>query len=133
MEILLVHAFDYISSTNPQKIHKGLRQIEGLLAKFCLYSSPPIRRVKSDGAAPRKKRRRACSDEPSMQKHIASRTTKEKATRELQSAKSLDDLNGDGAFLEFSRLQDSFKWNCETVPCPFYLIHMCWRYTNSAL
>src|ERR1700743_2161148 len=36
METLLSHSFDYLSSNSPQKIRKGLRQVEGLLAQLCL-------------------------------------------------------------------------------------------------
>ncbi|KAL1969414.1 hypothetical protein VTN77DRAFT_8852 [Rasamsonia byssochlamydoides] len=36
MEALLAHSFDYLSSYEPSKIRKGLRQVEGLLAQICL-------------------------------------------------------------------------------------------------
>ena len=39
MESLLSLSFDKISSKDPNKIGKGLRQIEGLLAQICLSRS----------------------------------------------------------------------------------------------
>jgi Cell division control protein 14, SIN component len=84
MEILLTHSFDYLSSSSPPKIRKGLRQVEGLLAQICLSRSPP----------PNKRH----SMVPLGQ-------------QASPSSKRLVDLKDDPAFREFFKLQQSFQWN----------------------
>ena len=84
MEVLLSHSFDYLSSPSPQKIRKGLRQVEGLLAQICLSRSPPANKRHSmiplgQQASP--------------------------------SLKRLADLKEDPAFREFFKLQQGFQWN----------------------
>lgn len=86
MESLLSLGFDHISSKNPKKLGKGLRQIEGLLAQICLSSS-------------------SSTSSQSPSKRTASTITS------VKSAKQLDMLVDDLAFKEFFRLQNSFEWN----------------------
>jgi hypothetical protein len=85
MESLLSLAFDNISSREGNKVRKGLRQIEGLLAQICLSQSA----VRS----PRKKAQ--------IQEHSNGK------------AKVLGELREDAAFREFFRLQEGFQWNGE--------------------
>lgn len=84
MESLLSLSFENISSKEPTKIRKGLRQIEGLLAQICLSHSSP--------ASPSKRHASAIPPPPS-------------------SPKTLSSLNDDPAFSEFWRLQEGFEWN----------------------
>lgn len=86
MEALLSHSFDYLSSYDPNKVRKGLRQVEGLLAQICLSRS------KQTAAA--EKRRSMVS-----------------AGHQQSSPKALDELPADPAFREFYKLQESFQWN----------------------
>ncbi|ETI24028.1 hypothetical protein G647_03397 [Cladophialophora carrionii CBS 160.54] len=86
METLLSHSFDYLSSTSPQKIRKGLRQVEGLLAQLCLSKT-------SHAANKRQSMLLLGSTTPSPQ------------------SKKLSDLPSDPAFREFFKLQQSFQWN----------------------
>jgi hypothetical protein len=89
MEALLSLAFDNLSSYDTARVKKGLRQIEGLLAQFCL-SSPP--------STPSKKgHRRTQSEFPSKQQGPP--------------AKTLAQLADDAAFREFFKLQEGFEWN----------------------
>ena len=84
METLLSHSFDYLSSANPAKIRKGLRQVEGLLAQICLSKTSPANKRHSMlalGSAP------------------------------TVPSKKLGDLHEDPAFREFYKLQQSFQWN----------------------
>ncbi|EXJ93270.1 hypothetical protein A1O1_01662 [Capronia coronata CBS 617.96] len=84
METLLSHSFDYLSSTSPQKIRKGLRQVEGLLAQLCLSKASVVDRRQSMlllGTSP------------------------------SHSGKRLCELTEDLAFREFFKLQQSFQWN----------------------
>lgn len=85
METLLSHSFDYLSSTSPQKIRKGLRQVEGLLAQICM----------SRATSPANKRHSmlALGSTPST------------------TPKKLTDLHVDPAYREFFKLQQSFQWN----------------------
>lgn len=91
MESLLSVAFDNISSRDSNKIRKGLRQIEGVLAQICLSRSTSLHKRKSS----------ALSEKPQA------------------SPKSLQELKGDPAFREFFRLQEGFQGNggCSVVPC----------------
>jgi Cell division control protein 14, SIN component len=84
MEVLLSHSFDYLSSSSPQKIRKGLRQVEGLLAQICLSRSPPAN--KRHSMVP-------------LGQHTS------------PSSKKLADLKEDPAFREFFKLQQGFQWN----------------------
>lgn len=85
MEALLTHSFDYLSSYEPNKIRKGLRQVEGLLAQICLS------RTKQTASEKRK------SMIPLGQAPPA--------------PKPLSDLADDPAFREFFKLQEGFQWN----------------------
>lgn len=82
MEQLLSTSFDLLSSYETVHIRKGLRYLEGFLAKMCLQAPPlPIR----TGA----RRDTILPGDPSP---IASKPN-------------------DAAFREFMRLQDGFEWN----------------------
>ncbi|KAF2154028.1 cell division control protein 14 [Myriangium duriaei CBS 260.36] len=85
MEALLSLSFDNISSRDNNKIRKGLRQIEGLLAQICLSTD---RNSKGNKA-------RASS----------------KAGKDGQSTSSLSQVAADPAFREFFRLQEGFEGN----------------------
>ena len=85
MEALLAHSFDYLSSYDPSKIRKGLRQVEGLLAQICLSRAK---------LTPAEKRR-------SM---IPLGTAP-------APPKALGELKDDPAFREFFKLQEGFQWN----------------------
>lgn len=89
METLLSLSFDNISSRNANKISKGLRQIEGLLAQICLSASPL----------------QSASNRSSSGLSFAGFITQYGA---------LDQLAKDAAFLELFRLQESFEWNVAT-------------------
>lgn len=86
METLLSHSFDYLSSTSPPKIRKGLRQVEGLLAQLCLSRTSHVANKRQSmlllGTAPSSPR-----------------------------SKKLTELPQDPAFREFFKLQESFQWN----------------------
>lgn len=84
MEALLSLSFDNLSSYSQDKIRKGLRQVEGLLAQICLSSSA----LNSD-------KRRSVLD----------------PGREPPPLKALNELGNDLAFREFFKLQDGFEWN----------------------
>lgn len=89
METLLAHSFDYLSSYEPSKVRKGLRQVEGLLAQICLSKS---RSPSSD----RRKSYLATDPQPVP--------------------KALSDLRDDPAFREFFKLQEGFQWNGRFQP-----------------
>ncbi|KIW99470.1 uncharacterized protein Z518_11209 [Rhinocladiella mackenziei CBS 650.93] len=84
METLLSHSFDYLSSTSPQRIRKGLRQVEGLLAQLCLPKVTALNKRQSMLLL-------GSSSPPS--------------------GKKLSELPEDPAFREFFKLQQSFQWN----------------------
>ncbi|KAL2795081.1 cell division protein Cdc14 [Aspergillus keveii] len=85
MEALLAHSFDYLSSYEPTKVRKGLRQVEGLLAQICL--SRAKRPVCDKRGSP------LLFDTPQS------------------GCKALSELRDDPAFREFFKLQDGFQWN----------------------
>ncbi|KGO72644.1 Cell division protein Cdc14 [Penicillium italicum] len=105
MEALLAHSFDYLSSYEPSKIRKGLRQVEGLLAQICLSKPKPV----SD------RRSRSPDTQPVP--------------------KTLTDLRDDPAFREFSKLQESFQWNIamRLVSCLEHLLGRGSNGTNDML
>lgn len=84
METLLSHSFDYLSSSSPQKIRKGLRQLEGLLAQICL--------ARSSTANKRHSMMPLGQQFPPSSRRLA-------------------DLRDDPAFREFFKLQQGFQWN----------------------
>jgi hypothetical protein len=86
METLLSHSFDYLSSTSPLKIRKGLRQLEGLLAQLCL--------LKTSNAANKRQ----------SMLLLGSSTAS-------PTSKKLTELPLDPAFREFFSLQQNFQWN----------------------
>jgi len=86
MESLLSHSFDYLTSFNTDKIRKGIRQLEGLLAQICLSRSQ---------STPMHQKRHS----------VAVVGNTKPAPRELSHLKS------DPAFVEFFKLQDGFEWN----------------------
>lgn len=88
MEVLLSHSFDYLASPSPQKIRKGLRQVEGLLAQICLS--------RTSTRADRRQSMLALGSSPSSTP---------------SSGKQLCNLKDDPAFREFFKLQQGFQWN----------------------
>lgn len=92
MESLLSHSFDHLSSNDPGKIRKGLKQLEGLLAQICLSRSG------SDAISTADKRR-----------SIATSRAQDLAPKELVH------LKDDAAFREFFKLQEGFQWNGKSV------------------
>jgi hypothetical protein len=97
MEALLSLAFDNIASKDTQKIRKGLRQIEGLLAQICLSGS------------------KAKQPTPG---HRRSATAINLGEQHEPSPKKLGQVAEDPAFREFFRLQEGFEWNGEHVSNP---------------
>ncbi|KEF51333.1 uncharacterized protein A1O9_12683 [Exophiala aquamarina CBS 119918] len=85
METLLSHSFDYLSSASPQKIRKGLRQLEGLVAQLCLSRS---------SIANKRQSMLLLGSSPSS-----------------SGGKKLSDLPSDPLFREFFKLQQNFQWN----------------------
>lgn len=85
MEALLSLSFDYLSSYDANKIRKGLRQVEGLLAQICLSKSQST-------ALERRRSAIATGSSPAR-------------------AKDLGTLKDDPAFREFFKLQEGFEWN----------------------
>jgi hypothetical protein len=90
MEALLSLAFDNIASKDTQKIRKGLRQIEGMLAQICL----------SNGKA-----------KQSTPGHRRNASAINLGEQEESTPKKLGQLSEDPAFREFFRLQEGFEWN----------------------
>ncbi|EED21545.1 cell division control protein 14 [Talaromyces stipitatus ATCC 10500] len=105
MEALLTHSFDYLSSYEPNKIRKGLRQVEGLLAQICLLRSKQTSAEKRKSAIP--------------------------LGQAPPAPKALNELSDDPAFREFFKLQEGFQWNVaiRLVTC---LEHLLGRGTNGA-
>lgn len=85
METLLAHSFDYLSSYEPSKVRKGLRQVEGLLAQICLSKS-------------------AAKSPPDRRRSYL-------AVENQPVPKALNELHDDPAFREFFKLQEGFQWN----------------------
>jgi hypothetical protein len=83
MEPLLSSSFDLLSSYDTNCIRKGLKHLEGFVAKMCLQTSP--------SATPRAGARRG-DVIPTPAAAVASRPR-------------------DAAFREFLRLQNGFEWN----------------------
>lgn len=94
MEALLSLAFDNIASKDTQKIRKGLRQIEGMLAQICLSSG------KSKQSAPGHRRNASAINLGEQQQ---------------STPKKLGQLSEDLAFREFFRLQEGFEWNGKLI------------------
>ncbi|KAJ5359594.1 uncharacterized protein N7496_012007 [Penicillium cataractarum] len=107
METLLAHSFDYLSSYEPSKVRKGLRQVEGLLAQICLSKS----------------------------KCTADRRRSYLATEAQPPPKALAELRDDPAFREFFKLQESFQWNVamRLVSCLEHLLGRGSNGTNDML
>lgn len=94
METLLAHSFDYLSSYEPSKVRKGLRQVEGLLAQICLSKakqSPVVRKRSMMGMS---------SPQPA--------------------ARPLSEIKDDPAFREFFKLQEGFQWNGKSSRTIFF-------------
>ncbi|RPA85528.1 cell division control 14, SIN component [Ascobolus immersus RN42] len=85
MEALLCSAFDLLSSLEPLQVRKGLRHLEGLLAKLCLSNTH---------------NNTVSSGENYGIINTPSSPSPEKPT--------------DPAFLEFVKLQSGFEWNVTT-------------------
>ncbi|KAH7083678.1 cell division protein Cdc14 [Paraphoma chrysanthemicola] len=93
MEALLSLAFDNIASKDTQKIRKGLKQIEGMLAQICLSGG------------------KARQSTPGHRRNASAINLGE---QEEATPKKLGQLSGDLAFREFFRLQEGFEWNVAT-------------------
>jgi hypothetical protein len=93
MEALLTLAFDNIASKDAQKIRKGLRQIEGMLAQICLSSG---------------------KSKPSTPAHRRNASAINLGEQQQSTPKKLGQLSEDLAFREFFRLQEGFEWNGES-------------------
>ncbi|KAF2825985.1 cell division control 14, SIN component [Ophiobolus disseminans] len=93
MEALLSLAFDNIASKDTQKIRKGLRQIEGMLAQICLSSA------------------KARQSTPGHRRNASAINLGE---QQESTPKKLGQLSEDPAFREFFRLQEGFEWNVAT-------------------
>jgi hypothetical protein len=94
MEALLSLAFDNIASKDTQKIRKGLRQIEGMLAQICL----------SNGKG-----------KPSTPGHRRNASAINLGEPQEATPKKLGQLSEDPAFREFFRLQEGFEWNGKLI------------------
>ena len=90
MEALLSHAFDNLSSKNCDKVRKGIKQIEGLLAQICFSKSSTSQQAGHN---------RRASVVPAA------------SNGGTTTAKTLKDLPEDPAFREFFRLQEGFEFN----------------------
>ncbi|EUC29604.1 hypothetical protein COCCADRAFT_106100 [Bipolaris zeicola 26-R-13] len=99
MEALLSLAFDNIASKDTQKIRKGLRQIEGMLAQICLSGT------KSKPSTPGHRRNASA---------ITLSEQQQQQQQQQATAKKLGQLSDDLAFREFFRLQEGFEWNVVT-------------------
>lgn len=99
MEALLSLAFDNIASKDTQKIRKGMRQIEGMLAQICLSGG------KAKPSTPQHQHRR-------------NQSAINLGEQQPQSPKKLGALVEDLAFREFFRLQEGFEWNGELSEKP---------------
>ena len=95
MEVLLSMAFDNIASKDTQKIRKGLRQIEGLLAQICL----------SGGKT------------QSTRGHQRNASAINLGEQKPSTPKKLRQVAEDPAFREYFRLQEGFEWNGELTGC----------------
>ncbi|KAH7370964.1 cell division control protein 14 [Pyrenochaeta sp. MPI-SDFR-AT-0127] len=93
MEALLSLAFDNIASKDAQKIRKGLRQIEGMLAQICLSSG---------------------KSKPSTPGHRRNTSAINLGDQQQSTPKKLGQLAEDLAFREFFRIQEGFEWNVAT-------------------
>ena len=91
MDKLLSVAFDNIASKDSQKIRKGLRQIEGMLAQICLSSGK--------------------SSTPSKPAHRRNASAINIGERDAREPKKLGALADDLAFREFFRIQEGFEFN----------------------
>ncbi|KAJ5658564.1 uncharacterized protein N7484_002213 [Penicillium longicatenatum] len=107
MENLLAHSFDYLSSYEPSKVRKGLRQVEGLLAQICL----------------------------SKPKSTSDRRRSYLTTESQPVPKALSELRDDPAFREFFKIQDGFQFNVamRLVSCLEHLLGRGSNGTNDML
>lgn len=92
MEALLSLSFDNLSSYDGNKIRKGLRQVEGLLAQICLASNSTPDTTPSPSPSKRQSRLNDPGKEPPHRK-------------------ALIELPEDPAYREFFKLQEGFEWN----------------------
>ncbi|KAI1262681.1 putative cell division control protein [Xylariaceae sp. FL1019] len=85
----LNRAFGDLESWDPPKMHKGLKQIESIMASIALSQHQPARS------------RRASVANPAVDQEPSSRNIKDIST-----------VTADPAFEEFFRCQESFEYNC---------------------
>lgn len=86
MEQLLSTSFDLLSSYDPLHVRKGLRCLEGFLAKMCLQT-------------------------PAQTPAVHPREMPRKETRLMSASSAVSTRPCDAAFEEFVRLQSGFEWN----------------------
>lgn len=102
MEALLSLSFDNLSSYEPPKIRKGLRQVEGLLAQICLSQKRPSQDRRRSMLSPTKQ---------SSNSSLDSASPAEEPPKPQIKPKELDKLPEDPAYREFFKLQEGFEWN----------------------
>ena len=102
MEALLSLSFDNLSSYEPPKIRKGLRQVEGLLAQICLSQKRPSADRRRSMLSPTKQ---------SSNSSLDSASPAEEPPKPIIKPKELDKLPEDPAYREFFKLQEGFEWN----------------------
>lgn len=102
MEALLSLSFDNLSSYEPPKIRKGLRQVEGLLAQICLSQKRPSADRRRSMLSPTKQ---------SSNSSLDSASPVEEPPKPIIKPKELDKLLEDPAYREFFKLQEGFEWN----------------------
>ncbi|KAH8169162.1 cell division control protein 14, SIN component domain-containing protein [Sarocladium implicatum] len=106
MENLLSLAFDNLSSFDSQKVRKGLRQVEGLLAQICLSGD------QEDGDESSTDHERSSVNPNNHDIHIDEDASA--SPKKQQKKKDLAQLSRDPAFREFFKLQEGFQWNVAT-------------------
>lgn len=112
MEALLSVALDNLSSSSTDKIKKGLRQVDLLLAQICVPKQEPPKTSVAD------KRRSVIVESPTKtptaekrRSAFASSTASPAASDPNAIHKPLSELRDDAAFREFFKLQDGFECN----------------------
>ncbi|KAI0146297.1 cell division control 14, SIN component [Xylariaceae sp. FL1272] len=86
----LYRAFEDLESWDPPKMHKGLKQIESIMASIALSQHQPARS------------RRASVANPAVDQELS-------ASRDIKDVKT---ITADPAFEQFFRSQETFEFNC---------------------
>ncbi|TGZ83269.1 cell division control 14, SIN component [Ascodesmis nigricans] len=93
MEQLLSTSFDLLSSYDPLHVRKGLRCLEGFLAKMCLQTPSQSRRTSAASSVGRESYGEGIGGDRGRLKG------------------AVEERPNDAAFMEFMRLQNGFEWN----------------------